>query len=139
MNKKVGDYEILFHWNHLDWLFEDELMKAEFYEEEYWKGAMLAGVKTDANGNFYTSVPRWAPGIPATVNKIEMVAGKPMLSAYPNWEMNKIGNPAALQSVLGWDIDEMNRAWFLDQGHIEGQPCLDGAQKLVWPRTKPHS
>ena len=131
MNKKIGDYEILFHWNHLDWLFEDEQMKAEFYEKEYWKGAMLAGVKTDVDGNFYTSVPRWAPGIPATVNKIEMVAGKPVLSAYPSWEMNKIGDPDALQSVLGWDIDEKNRAWFLDQGHIEGKPCLDGAQKLV--------
>jgi len=45
--------------------------------------------------------------------------------------MNKIGDPNALQSVLGWAIDENNRAWFLDQGHIEGAPCIDGAQKLV--------
>jgi hypothetical protein len=131
MSKKIGDYEILFHWSHLDWVFEDEQMKAEFYEKEYWKGAMLAGVKTDRDGNFYTSVPRWASGIPATVNKIEMVEGKPKLSAYPNWEMNKIGDSDALQSVLGWDIDENNRAWFLDQGHIEEGPCIDGAQKLV--------
>ena len=59
-----------------------------------------------------------------------------MLSAYPSWEMNRIGDPNALQSVLGWDIDEMNRAWFLDQGHIEGQPSIDGAQKLVcWDIT----
>lgn len=59
-----------------------------------------------------------------------------MLSAYPNWDMNQIGDPAALQSVLGWEIDELNRAWFLDQGHIEGQPCIDGAQKIVcWDLT----
>jgi hypothetical protein len=36
MAKNIGDYEILFHWSHLDWLFDDETMKAEFYEQEYW-------------------------------------------------------------------------------------------------------
>ncbi|MGD2143372.1 MAG: L-dopachrome tautomerase-related protein [Anaerolineae bacterium] len=131
MAKKIGDYGVLFHWSRLDWLFEDEEKKAEFYEKEYWKGAMPAGVKIDHDGNYYVSVPRWAPGIPATVNKIEIVDGKPLLSAYPSWEMNEIGDPNALQSVLGWQIDENNRAWFLDQGHIEGAPCIDGAQKLV--------
>lgn len=131
MIKQVGEYEILFHWNRLEWLFPDEQARTHFYENEYWKGAMPAGVKTDRDGNFYVSVPRWSPGIPATVSKIEMVEGKPMLSAYPSWEMNEIGNPNALQSVLGWEIDEQNRAWFLDQGHIEGARCLDGAQKIV--------
>lgn len=136
MTKEIGNYEILFNWNHLDWLFQDEEMKTEYYKEEYWKGAMAAGFKTDRVGNYYLSVPRWAPGIPATVNKIEVIDGKPLLSAYPSWEMNKIGNPRALQSVLGWEIDEKNRAWFLDQGHIEGAPCIDGAQKLVcWDLT----
>ena len=51
--------------------------------------------------------------------------------------MNKIGDPNALQSVLGWEIDENNKAWFLDQGHIEGAPCIDGAQKIVcWDLTR---
>ena len=137
MGKKIGDYEVLFHWSRLDWLFKDQKMKADFYEKEYWKGAMPAGVKIDRDGNYYVSVPRWAPGIPATVNKIEIVDGKPLLSAYPSWEMNKIGDPNALQSVLGWEIDENNKAWFLDQGHIEGAPCIDGAQKIVcWDLTR---
>ena len=85
MGKKIGDYEVLFHWSRLDWLFKDQKMKADFYEKEYWKGAMPAGVKIDRDGNYYVSVPRWAPGIPATVNKIEIVDGKPLLSAYPSW------------------------------------------------------
>lgn len=133
---KRGEYEILFHWNHLDWIFPNEAQKAAFEQGKYWKGAMPAGFKLDRAGNCYLSVPRWAPGIPATVNKIEVVDGKAMLTPYPSWEMNEIGNPAALQSVLGWEIDENNVAWFLDQGHIEDQPCLDGAQKLVaWDIT----
>ncbi|MBK9124536.1 MAG: SMP-30/gluconolactonase/LRE family protein [Chloroflexi bacterium] len=131
-----GDYEILFHWSHLDWLFPDDSSRDAFHTGEYWKGAMPAGFKNDRDGNYYLSVPRWAPGIPATVNKIEIVDGKPMLRAYPSWEMNEIGRPDALQSVLGWEIDELNRAWFLDQGHIEGQRCIDGAQKIVcWDLT----
>ncbi len=132
----MANHEILFHWNHLDWLFPNEAAKQDFYANEYWKGAMAAGFKIDREGNYYLSVPRWAPGIPATVNKVQVVDGKPMLTAYPNWEMNQIGDPNALQSVLGWEIDELNRAWFLDQGHIEGKPCIDGAQKLVcWDLT----
>jgi len=137
MPKKIGDYEILFHWSHLDWLFPNDELKTKFYAMEYWKGAMPAGVKVDHAGNYYVSVPRWAPGIPATVNKIQLVDGKPTLTAYPSWDMNKIGDPNALQSVLGWEIDEQNRAWFLDQGHIEGAPCRDGAQKIVcWDITR---
>ena len=135
--KKIGEYEAIIKWNRLEWLFQDEAMKKEFYEKEYYKGAMPAGFKVDHAGNYYLSVPRWVLGIPATVNKIEMVDGKPILSAYPSWEMNKVGDPAALQSVLGWEIDEYNRAWFLDQGHINGAPCKEGDQKLVcWDMTK---
>jgi sugar lactone lactonase YvrE len=131
MLQKPGDYEILFHWNHLSWIFPDEATEQEFLAKEYWKGAMPAGFKTDADGNFYLSVPRWAPDIPATVNKIVPGSDSPRLTAYPSWEMNRIGERGALQSVLGWEIDELGRAWFLDQGHIEGRECLDGAQKIV--------
>ena len=105
-----GDYEILFNWKRLDWVFPSDELRGEFESAEYWKGAMAAGFKVDANGNFYLSVPRWAPGIPATVNKIEVVDGEAKLYAYPSWVMNEIGNPEALQSVLGWDIDENNIA-----------------------------
>ena len=135
--KNVGDFEILFNWSRLDWMFENPQMEAEFYDKEYWKGCMPAGFKTDRAGNFYLSVPRWVPGIPATVNKIEVIDGKAKLCAFPSWEMNEIGNPTALQSVLGWEIDELNRAWLLDQGHIAGQPCREGDQKIVcWDLTK---
>jgi sugar lactone lactonase YvrE len=130
-SRKVGGYEILFNWSHLEWVFPNEQLRNDFYDHEYWRGAMPAGFKTDKDGNFYLSVPRWAPGIPATVNKIVVVEGKAMLSAYPSWEMNTIGDPNMLQCVLGWEIDEHNHAWLLDQGHIEGKRCVDGAQKLV--------
>lgn len=137
MDMRTGGYEILLHWNHLDWLFENPEEEAAFRAGQFWKGAMPAGVKIDRDGTLYVSVPRWEAGIPATVNRIRMVGGKPMLEPWPSAAMNRIGDPAALQSVLGWEIDEQNRAWFLDQGHIQGQPCIDGAQKIVcWDITR---
>lgn len=140
MIKNVGCPEILFQWNHLDWLFKEETMKAKFYENKYWKGAIPAGVKTDRDRNFYVSVPRWRPGIPATINKIELFRGKPMLSAYPSWEINEVNNPHTLQSVLGFEIDENNRAWFLDQGFIgekDRKRSIPEAQKIVcWDITR---
>lgn len=127
----VREYEVLYRWNRLEWRFPDAETARAFEENAYWKGAMPAGFKVDREGNHYLSVPRWAPGIPATVNRVVTVDGKAVLDPFPSWEMNEAGRPAALQSVLGWEIDELNRAWFLDQGHIEGAPCEDGAQKLV--------
>ncbi|MGH1288595.1 L-dopachrome tautomerase-related protein [Bacillus toyonensis] len=130
-------YEILFNWNHLDWNFTDYKLQTEFYKKQYWKKCIPSCIKLDKQGNFYVSVPRWAKGIPATMNKIVIKENKPLLEAFPNWEWNKIGNSMTLQSVLGYEIDEFNRMWLLDQGHINSAPSLDGSQKLVcWDLTK---
>jgi glutamate-1-semialdehyde 2,1-aminomutase len=42
---KRGEYEVLFRWSHLDWIFPDEDSKARFEQGQYWKGAMAAGFK----------------------------------------------------------------------------------------------
>lgn len=126
-----GRSEILFHWNHLDWDFPNTRMKEEFETNQYWKHAMPAGIKVDQQGTYYVSVPRWANGIPATMNRIVIKEGKPLLEAFPSWEWNEAGNIAALQSILGYEIDEKNHMWILDQGKIAYAPSPDGSQKLV--------
>jgi sugar lactone lactonase YvrE len=129
--EKIGRYHMLYHWNRLDWNFPDPSMKQEFESNQFWKKAMPAGVKVDQKGNYYISVPRWAEGIPSTMNRIVIKNGKPLLEAFPSWEWNKPGNPKFLQSVLGYEIDERNRMWLLDQGKIAYAPSQDGSQKLV--------
>jgi sugar lactone lactonase YvrE len=134
--RNAGEHEVLYSWNRLRWLFRDPAAECAFEDGEFWKGAMPAGFKVDRAGNHYLSVPRWKPGIPATVNRVVVVNGSPILEPFPSWEMNREGDVRALQSVLGWEIDELNRAWFLDQGHLQDAPCADGAQKLVcWDLT----
>lgn len=130
----AATYEPFISWAHLEWNFPDAATKALYKGRdgaEYWTGAMPAGFKADAAGNLYLSVPRWAPGIPATLNRVVFKGGEALLEPFPSWEMNKEGNPAALQSVLGYEIDDQQRMWILDQGHVDGAPSLDGSQKIV--------
>jgi len=45
--------------------------------------------------------------------------------------MNAVGDPTALQCVLGFEIDTEDRIWILDQGQIGAAPAIPGAIKLV--------
>lgn len=128
---EVGDYQVLFQWKYLEWLFDDEAEQKSFYDNKYYAGAMPAGIKMDSRGTYYLSVPRWHEGIPATLNKIVMVDGKPMLQPFPSKAMNEEGNPAAIQSVLGFEIDENDVMWILDQGRLCDKWSADGSQKIV--------
>lgn len=125
------NYQMLLAWNRLDWIFPDKDRKSQFETNQYWKHAVPTGTKVDHNGTIYVAVPRWAKGIPATMNYIVSKNGKPNLQAFPNWEWNKEGNIDALQSVMGYEIDEYNRMWILDQGKIAYAPSRPGSQKLI--------
>lgn len=129
--ENVGDYSILFQWDHLTWDFELEDKKKAFYDQEHYKGCMPAGFKMDSMGNYYLSVPRWNPGVPASFNRVVVKDGKPVLVPYPSWEWNEEGNPDRIQSVLGYEIDENDVLWILDQGRICDQDSVDGSQKII--------
>ena len=125
------NYEMLLSWNRLYWNFTNESTKAQFEKNQYWKHAIPTGIKVDQNGVFYAAVPRWTDGIPSTLNYIAMKDGKAILEPFPSWKWNQAGNVDALQSVMGYEIDEYNRMWILDQGKIAYQPSKPGSQKLL--------
>lgn len=104
----------------------------------------------------FVSLPRWKYNVPSTLAKlvpadsfhphtihvfnensslsvnVSSPAGSHWLQPFPSWDANRIGNPFALQSVLGFEIDPCGRLWALDQGRIEGHVVNNGqALKLV--------
>ena len=58
-------------------------------------------------------------------------AGRVVLQPFPSWDMNREGDADALQSVLGFEIDPLDRVWILDQGKVNGSAAQPGAIKLV--------
>ena len=120
----TSPYQMLFHWSRLDWNFPNPAMKQRFEERQDWKHCMPAGVKVDRQGRFYVSVPRWAEGVPATLNTIAMVDGKPILEAFPSWEWNTPGmfgccNPSLatrLMNIIGCGF------WIKEKSHTIPRP-----------------
>jgi Gluconolactonase len=125
------NYQMLLSWNRLDWDFPDANMKNQFEMNQYWKHAIPTGVRVGQNDTVYVAVPRWTEGIPATLNYVTTKNGRPLLNAFPSWERNQAGNKSVLQSVMSFEIDELNRMWILDQGKIAYAPSQPGSQKLV--------
>jgi|EP00927_Polykrikos_kofoidii_P073743 hypothetical protein len=77
---------------------------------------VITGVKVWEN-DVYVTVPRWLPGVPATLNKLVPDGrGSARLQPFPDCAWNKIGDPAALQYTQSMEIDSQGRMWIIDVG-----------------------
>ncbi|KAH3756811.1 hypothetical protein Pelo_11399 [Pelomyxa schiedti] len=122
---------VLYEWRALDFTWESEQQHAQWIATSGEKNCMPAGVKVSSDGDVFVSVPRWNENVPATLSKVVMKNGQPLLQPFPSWEMNEEGNSTALQSVLGFEIDPYDHIWVLDQGKVNSAAALPGAIKLV--------
>lgn len=121
-------------WDRLAW-DGSAAERAAFDAAETWRRAAIAGVETDADGNLLVTVPRWLDArVPATLNRVVMVNGQPLLQPFPPQpEAHDPARTDALRSILGVRRDTAGRLWALDLGWVAGEtgPTPDGAQKLV--------
>lgn len=128
----VPKLEVVAQWNRLPYDLGDPKAEQAYDANQTYKKVLLQGVKLDSKGNMYVSTARWGgPEVPATLSKLVKKDGQWELQPFPSLAMNKVGDPQALQSVLGFEIDRNDVMWILDQGHIAGQPSAPGAEKLV--------
>lgn len=97
------------------------------------KGKALAqGLKFDSAGNMYVTTARWGGAdIPATVSRLVKAGDGFELQAFPSEALNDVENPEGLKAVLGFEIDENDVMWILDQGHVAGAPSGEKDEKLV--------
>ncbi|MFT5661252.1 MAG: sugar lactone lactonase YvrE [Sulfurimonas sp.] len=129
---KTPKLEIIAQWDFLKYDIKDEKIRNRWEQSKIYNQALIQGIKLDANENIYATTARWkGKDIPATLSKIKNVNDEKILVPYPSEAFNDISNPKGIKSVLGFEIDENNVMWILDQGHIAGQPTKFGDEKLV--------
>lgn len=72
------------------------------------------------NGRTFVTLPKWKPGVPATLAVIPKNSEKsPLLQPYPNWNWHNEGNCNGLTSVFRLSVDPCGRLWVLDSGVID--------------------
>ena len=116
--------EIFAKWNVTKFQINNEIMEC--------KMCMPAGVKISSNGTTFVSFPRWFDNVTATFAKYNSTTNN--FEPWPNLTMNqkyKDNDPSGLNSVLGFEIDDDDILYILDQGKINNQPAEINSIKLL--------
>jgi hypothetical protein len=125
--------EVVYEWEQLDWTWDTTHTQADYLATSKFvpENCLLAGINVDYNGDIYLTVPRWRPGIPATLNKLDTVSQT--LMPYPSWDMQQEGKEGDLQNTQSMTITsdrkmyaiEVGRRNFFDQtGQVDGAAGL---------------
>ncbi|XP_043280638.1 protein yellow-like [Venturia canescens] len=117
-------FQEIFRWNTIDvvWPSEEAQTKAYDRNEYIPENNPIAGIKVWKDKMFLT-VPRWKEGVPVTLGVTSAIPVRgvyaPKLEAYPNWDMQTVGDCRAFQFVQSMEIDPKGRMWVLDSGRTE--------------------
>jgi len=127
-----GGVEPIARWNSLPYKVDDADAAAKWKASPLFGKTLVQGLKFDSAGNMYVTTARWGGAdMPATVSKLVKNGDNYELAAFPSAELNAVSNEAGLKAVLGFEVDENDVMWLLDQGHIAGAPSGPKDEKLV--------
>lgn len=130
---------IFAEWNVLNYTWDVTHTHNHYVETNQYipQNCALAGIAVDKMGSVYVTVPRWRPGVPATLNKLEMdpVSKLYTLTPFPSWDIQTVGDNNSIQSCQAAYIDSNNSMWVVDTGrrnllspnpaaYVDGTPTL---------------
>ena len=99
---------------------------------EECRNCMPAGIKLSKNGTIFCSFPRWFDDVIATFAKYN--SETKYFEPWPSTEMNqkyKNFDSSGINSVLGFEIDNEDNLYILDQGKISNNTALEGSIKIL--------
>lgn len=133
----ADELELVYQWNQLnsgaetgegDILFAGNSPVSGGGNEQFNAYGNLPMGVNHHKGRLFVTVPRRRPGIPATLNVIDMSKTKsknnPPMMGYPNYFVNKLqpdysADPRRIISVYRTKVDICDRLWFVDTGYLE--------------------
>ncbi|KAF4526882.1 hypothetical protein B566_EDAN013793 [Ephemera danica] len=127
----------IYSWNTMDFNYPSEAARQEAINSGAFNAVnitSLPAVVEAAGSRVFLTIPRWLPGVPATLSTIPYPSDtrSPRLTPYPNWEFNRQGNCNGLTSVFRVKADECNRLWVLDNGLVNN---FNTAETLCPPQV----
>lgn len=128
--------EVVYEWVSVEYDFTDAPLTREQYIAAGLyipDNCVITGIKLYGDDMFLT-VPRWFPGVPSTLNKVVMVGGQPLLTAWPSWAAQNATRFDTLWYVQSMEIDPATQImWVIDAGRqniFRGTP-VNGPPKLL--------
>jgi hypothetical protein len=123
-----GKFGVVFEWDYINYTWPSaETMSTSGYVPGE---DVIAGIKIYKDV-IYLALPRIKRSSRVTLAAIPIDANKenPLLSPYPNWEMNSGSTCDAIQNVLSMEIDKDGIMWVLDARRVDNN--TDCPPKIV--------
>lgn len=119
-----NNFTLIFKWNVIDYKWPTEESRSQFLNESKFvpQNCYIRDIKI-WNKTAYVTLPRWKPGVPATLARfpvdISFSPTSPLLQPYPSWSMQTFEDCFSLQSAHTIDVDAEGQLWVLDAGLVE--------------------
>lgn len=110
---KIDKFSVAFQWNYINYTWPSYELQNNF---GYVPGQdVIAGIKI-YESKIYLALPRVKPSSRVTLAYISVDAKRenPLLSPFPNWELNSGTSCDTMQDVLSMEIDRDGVMWVLD-------------------------